>query len=374
MTRFLAISFLLPLLLVGQACTKTAPPAPPVSTSIFYLVEADRRCDWFAHNVDSGEKVAFYATSQCPTAVVWDTQSRRTSYVEGGEIYSVGWGADSPARKLGEVVDANTEYRLIVDGGATRVASLMEVEEKNVLTRQKAGEDVEVYVYDGLEFEAKGLVSWGERYVAAIHTYENERPRLIDGRATKSDAGGTQGLDILGDALRSGSGTISLLELLNSYTQYFRDSGDDAIPDNMIEEMSDPERNQILALLGFDGAWENLESEGPYYMSLAPGHGLLVRSESADTSHFVPPAYFCSARCTEHKQLVLPELYQLGIKTQAGYLLVAGEYDNANASLFRLGERQPILNLTNALYVVFEPFDGFWEVFSHTTTEIGEIQ
>lgn len=318
---------------------------------IFYFETEKSQCSWILHDLDSNAKRILITTKGCPEEVIWDLAHQRTVYMIDRTIFSLKSERGATPQVVATLPQKYVRTMLAInENGRLRAASEELVPENNVKKTQIGQEQKINFDFEGKSYDGSSLPNFGSPYIVVVREFDKDEGKVISIKPTRDDAGETPGFMEVAQEMKSSSQTISLRQLLQRGTY-----GEQADRLVKISGWSKIQKDTLAKLMGIKGEapGESLDDE----LAFLPADGLngvLMRTAMGDSMHFMTPIFFCRERCQKSNKLEINS-GQISVSRRGDYIIVADEYTNEDARVFKFLKAKPVFDLKGATSVVWAP-------------------
>jgi len=304
--------------LFGAGTARAAASGP----YLFYFDKsAPNQCIAKIRDMNAETDELLQVTKHCPSAMIWDFDGGRRFYVADGHVYSrpIRNSAATPT-DLGSLPTGEEDIQDIWldEGDNLRAAYFAAIDPKKVTATPKSvGEgDVSTYNFEGKQYVADKLVNWGVPWMAILVELRGGTWQRMEVAPTKWEAGDTNGLSALTTPKKVKTKTLSLKEMLAA----------SLCAGSRLDCAS--ELPAVKALVG-----KNVTQYGT--LKLDEQHMMGFGVKFGDTAHASPPVFIGDKGLKKAKKLKDVTAEQLSIAAAGDFVLVADEYTNEHARVFR---------------------------------------
>jgi hypothetical protein len=347
----------------GSSRASSEPATEPIL--LFELDPQEERCVWRLHDLPANRTRDVHVTKHCPSEVTWLPSDRRVVYLMDRTFRFEAWppsgeileGSSMTPAARGWWADAWISART----GRPRLAGLYEVlgqqEEDDVVVYRSAHHEVRVqpdgsgvryYLEGGRTFPRDPgggrqvwLPRWGSLNVAVVLELSHGGEwKEIASAPTRCEAADTPCLGVLASYVDVPGDAISMRKSRETYAERRPRA-----PDGW------QRREDVAELFEPDGE--------AGYVAFDDRRGIVFPVVWGDTPHAMAPAYYCENACAKRTKLDTPE-GQLTIAVRGPYALIAREYSNLEARVFRVGHTTPLRVMRGT--AVFLPASPLWTI------------
>lgn len=364
-------------LFVAAGCTKSPPVRPKASPPVrqgallFELKQEEAACTWIIHDIEKQATQTVYSTPKCPSGISWYLEPREVHYTIEKTLFVTEWPptdkvtaiefpklAPAPWSWTDPWIDQETK-RLRVGGlvEATIVATEQIVEYRaggRVLPAKEDDGWHEYYLNQGRvlseggdEKNRRSIPPWGTSQIAILlERGDNGTWRELAAAPSSCEACDTPCWDVLSEHKDPLKDTVVLNAIRTTCSDV-----DCWGPKDWSK------RTDILEALDMP-AGEAQGPDGVGFLSFDELRGLLFRVEVADSPHAMSPVYYCEKPCQKKKRLETAD-GQLAIAINGEYALIAKEYSNTEARVFKASQIEPVFRSTGT--VAWLPPSTLWQ-------------
>ena len=299
---------------------------------LFYMEKAsdNKACEWFFLSPESFESKKMHRTRECHQHILFHNTKKNMIYLDQTDILLWDMSSGTTPKKLGSIPKIEKELFgefVITPEGRYRISRYIDVEgKKNFI---KGGQNH--FVHNGVDYPEYDL-PWGVSALAEVLEFKNDTWNSLYITATKYDASDTPGFSLVKNFMQPSKDFSSLKKKLN---------GTRCIKGRCRDQ------------------YKSLKHKGPAtydfgYIPLKKNSGIISNTKDGSIPHFTSPLYFCTDTCKSLVAVKAPKFSPLAIQLSTeGSLLIAREFSNEDASLYKFGEERSKKSLPKSLYATW---------------------